>query len=145
MRKILTLLPILLVLTLVGCSKKKSNDIPSDLTQTFSSKYPKAQKVSWHKINQFEYRASFMVNGKKMKATFSEDGGVLSTEKQINKNKLPKGVMSSVTQNYKKSEISEVFKITNKKGTQYQVVVNKNGKKSKMTYDEDGDMIQQGS
>ncbi|HKJ31656.1 MAG TPA: PepSY-like domain-containing protein [Balneolales bacterium] len=145
MRKLIALFPLLFVLTFVGCNHKKSSDIPSAVTQAFSSKFANAQNVKWKKVNEFEYDVTFSNDNKKMKASFSEDGGLLSTTKQINESKLPKEVMSAVTKNYKKSDIAMAYEITNKKGTQYEVDVRQNGKVSDLTFDDTGDLIQQGS
>jgi len=78
-----------------------------------------------------------------MMASLSDDGDLLSTKKEISMNNIPKGVLSTVTRQYKKSSIKDAYKITNKKGTQYEVDISKNGKVTSMTFDDDGDLIQQ--
>ncbi|HKJ46192.1 MAG TPA: PepSY-like domain-containing protein [Balneolales bacterium] len=145
MRKFIVLFPLLLVLIFVGCSKKKvsNSNVPDVVSQALTSKFPQAKSITWKKVNEFEYHASFISNGKKMMASLSDDGDLLSTKKEISMNNIPKGVLSTVTRQYKKSSIKDAYKITNKKGTQYEVDISKNGKVTSMTFDDDGDLIQQ--
>jgi hypothetical protein len=144
MRKFIVLFPLLFVLTIIGCSKKNvsNSNVPDAVSQALTTKFPQAISITWKKVNEFEYHASFISNGKKMMASFSDDGDLLSTKKEISRKNIPKGVLSTVTKKYKKSSISDAYKISNRKGTQYEVDISKNGKITSMTFDDDGDLIQ---
>lgn len=60
-----------------------SNDVPASVQSAFSAKYSTATEVKWedaHENNVQTYKAKFMVNGKKMKAEFDANGGLVKEE-----------------------------------------------------------------
>lgn len=66
---------------------KKKNDfaidaseVPSSVITTFKSKYPKAVNVIWEKATEDgkpSYKAKWLIDGKKIKAEFGEDGSFI--------------------------------------------------------------------
>ena len=60
-----------------------ANDVPAPIQTAFSAKYSTATDVKWedaHENNVQTYKAKFMVNGKKMKAEFDSNGGLVKEE-----------------------------------------------------------------
>ena len=60
-----------------------TNDIPAPVQTAFSAKYSTATDVKWedaHENNVQTYKAKFVVNGKKMKAEFDTNGGLVKEE-----------------------------------------------------------------
>ena len=60
-----------------------TNDVPAPVQTAFSAKYSTATDVKWedaHENNVQTYKAKFMVNGKKMKAEFDANGGLVKEE-----------------------------------------------------------------
>lgn len=61
----------------------KAVDVPATVTSAFSAKYSTATDVKWedaHEDAKKTYKAKFMINGKKMKAEFDENGGFVKEE-----------------------------------------------------------------
>ena len=60
-----------------------ANDVPASVQSAFSAKYSAATDVKWedaHEDGKQTYKAKFIVNGKKMKAEFNTDGGLVKEE-----------------------------------------------------------------
>jgi len=60
-----------------------TNDVPASVQTAFSAKYSTATEVKWedaHENNVQTYKAKFMINGKKMKAEFDTNGGLVKEE-----------------------------------------------------------------
>jgi len=57
-----------------------ASDVPTSVKDAFNSKYSSATDVKWedaHENAQQTYKAKFMLNGKKMKAEFDENGAFI--------------------------------------------------------------------
>jgi hypothetical protein len=94
MKKIFLILALSLSLfTIQSCSSDKkdtgdskelsTNDVPAPVQTAFSAKYSTATDVKWedaHENNVQTYKAKFVVNGKKMKAEFDTNGGLVKEE-----------------------------------------------------------------
>ena len=60
-----------------------TTDVPAPVQTAFSAKYSTATEVKWedaHENNVQTYKAKFMINGKKMKAEFDTNGGLVKEE-----------------------------------------------------------------
>jgi len=60
-----------------------TTDVPASVQTAFSAKYSTATEVKWedaHENNVQTYKAKFMINGKKMKAEFDTNGGLVKEE-----------------------------------------------------------------
>ncbi len=116
---------IVLSFMLVSANAQFRN-IPAEVTDAFSEKYPTASHVKWRdKILTFQ--AEFEEEKQKMKASFSSDGDWIKTEKQLKFASLPAAVIDG----FKKSKYADeiVKDITelddSEKGLQYIIVVKK--------------------
>ncbi len=61
----------------------KANDVPASVQSAFSAKYSTATDIKWedaHEDGKQTYKAKFIVNGKKMKAEFDTNGGLVKEE-----------------------------------------------------------------
>ena len=99
-------------------------DIPSEVTDSFDEKFPKASHVSWKdKITVFQ--ADFEQKNQKVKATFNSKGEWQKTERQLLVTKLP----GTVNDGFKKSKyaaytVRQALEIDDhEKGLLYKVVV----------------------
>jgi curli biogenesis system outer membrane secretion channel CsgG len=57
-----------------------ASEVPSSVINTFNGKYPKAVNVTWEKATEDgkpSYKAKWKIDGKKIKAEFSEDGSFI--------------------------------------------------------------------
>ena len=60
-----------------------TTDVPAPVQTAFSAKYSTATEGKWedaHENNVQTYKAKFMINGKKMKAEFDTNGGLVKEE-----------------------------------------------------------------
>jgi len=60
-----------------------ASDVPASVQSAFSAKYSTATDVKWenaHEDTVTTYKAKFVVNGKKMKAEFDKNGGLVKEE-----------------------------------------------------------------
>ena len=58
-------------------------DVPASVQSAFSAKYSTATDVKWEDASEDTlqtYKAKFVVNGKKMKAEFDKNGGLVKEE-----------------------------------------------------------------
>ena len=63
-------------------AQKFNNDVPQAVLTSFSAKYPQVQLKGW-KTKDKMYIASFVMNNKKYKASYSDDGNWLNTVRNI--------------------------------------------------------------
>ena len=109
---------------LLVTSNAQFRDIPSEVTDSFDEKFPKASHVSWKdKITVFQ--ADFEQKNQKVKATFNAKGEWQKTERQLLVSKLP----GAVNDGFKKSKyaaytVRQAIEIDDhEKGLLYKVVV----------------------
>ena len=60
-----------------------TTDVPAPVQTAFSAKYSTATEVKWedaHENNVHTYKAKFLMNGKKMKAEFDSNGGLVKED-----------------------------------------------------------------
>ena len=101
-------------------------DIPSEVTDSFVAKFPKASHVSWKdKITGFQ--ADFEQKNQKVKATFNSKGEWQKTEKQLLISKLPAAVNDGFNKSkYAAYTVREAVELDDhEKGLMYKVVVKK--------------------
>jgi len=107
----------------------QAQNVPSNVKKAFLKKFPNAQKVRWDKENVHEFEASFMLEGKNMSANFDLQGNWKETEVTIKRNKLPNAVKQALENDYSDKVIHETARITNSKGTFFEVEI-RNAKKT---------------
>src|SRR4249919_2062278 len=62
---------------------ESTTGVPASVQTAFSAKYSTATDVKWedaHENNVQTYKAKFVLNGKKMKAEFDSNGGLVKEE-----------------------------------------------------------------
>lgn len=74
---------------------------PEKIKTAFKEKFPDAKSVRWGNEEKNEWEAEFVMDGKKMSAVFNNDGKWLESEIKVNKNKLPKAVITALNNDYK--------------------------------------------
>ena len=89
----------------LNAQKLKTDDVPGDVTQSFSSEYPSAKISSWALENN-QYVANFKDDGSNGKAYFKNDGTWLQTTYDIPTSEIPLSISKYVTDNYPNYEIS---------------------------------------
>lgn len=145
MKKIFAISLLLVSVSLISCSKKgsKSQDIPDNVSSTFSEMFHNAKNTHWKKINAFIYEADFIQGGKKVAARFSMDGNWQKTTRQINVKNLPKAVDKEIRKNYKNDKITYAGTVRDKTSKNYVIDVKQKKKTTELTYDPQGDLMNQ--
>lgn len=89
----------------LNAQKLKTDDVPGDVTQSFSSEYPSAKLSSWM-LEGEQYVANFKDDGSNGKAYFTNDGTWVKTTYEIPTSEIPLSISKYVTENYPNYEIS---------------------------------------
>jgi hypothetical protein len=106
----------------VFAQKLDASKVPGAVKNAFVSHFPAIKAEKWEKEKN-NYEANFTSEGKKMAALFNSKGEWLETEKAIEKNELPAGVLAYVQKNYK-GAIKETARIEKVNDVNYEVNVN---------------------
>ncbi|MBQ7735005.1 MAG: PepSY-like domain-containing protein [Bacteroidales bacterium] len=91
--------------TSLNAQKLKTDDVPGDVTQSFTSEYPSAKLSSWA-LEGDQYVAIFKDDGSNGKAYFTNDGTWVKTTYDIPTSEIPLSISKYVTENYPNYEIS---------------------------------------
>ena len=89
----------------LNAQKLKTDDVPGDVTQSFSSEYPSAKISSWV-LEDNQYVATFKDDGSIGKAYFKNDGTWVKTTYDIPTSEIPLSISKFVTEHYPNYEIS---------------------------------------
>ncbi len=145
MKNIITIFLFLISGSLISCSKKgsKNQDIPDNVSSTFSEMFHNAKDTHWKKINAFIYEADFLQNGEKVAARFSMDGNWQKTTRQINVKDLPKAVDKEIRKKYKNDKITYAGTVKDMTSKNYVIDVKQKKKTTELTYDSEGDLMNQ--
>lgn len=85
--------------------KINPDDVPGDVSQSFTFEYPDGKVTSWSLENN-QYVATFKSDGSSGKAYFATDGNWLQSVYTIPKTELPLSITNYVSENYPYYEIS---------------------------------------
>lgn len=77
MKKIIPAIVVIFLFSALACNQTK---VPDKVSAAFAAKYPSAQNVKWDKESATEFEAEFVMNGKKMSASFDADGNMITQE-----------------------------------------------------------------
>lgn len=145
------LFPLLIIGVFIGTISCAQTNVPTVVKDAFSNNFPDAQSVEWE-AEDGEYEAEFVLDGKKMQASFNASGAWLETETAIKKSALPAVVQQAIANGFAGFSIQEVeqlstpewsnaYEVELKKGKEtVEVVFSDTGKVlHKETEDDDGE------
>lgn len=92
-----------------------SAEVPDPVKNAFAKLYPNAKVDQWVKEGN-AYEAEFKTEKKEMAVSFSMNGQVIETEKEISTKELPQGVTDYVAKNLKGKKIKKATSVTDNKG-----------------------------
>ena len=93
-------------------SEATSTSTPGQEAQeNFKARYPQAENVEWGTDSNGYQEASFVFNGKKLRADFDKDGSWIETEESIKYEDLPSTVREIIEADYDKDDISEIEEV----------------------------------
>lgn len=117
-------------------------DVPSNVQNTFKSKYPTATDVEWYDEEDGTYAAYFYVNEQSKTANFNSTGAWTGTSTLIDNSEMPEVVSKAISTAYAGAEInsSTLVEIPNALN-QYEVSIETNNTTVMLTYDEKGELL----
>lgn len=116
-------------------------DLPSNVAEDFSFKYPKLSKVDWEKDGK-KYKASFDVEQYAHEVIYDKNGNVVSQEIALPVASLPADVFSGIKKNFPDVTVQEANQIVEKGRISYKVnLVDENNAAEKVILAPDGRII----
>jgi Protein of unknown function (DUF2874). len=131
-------------ISMISVSAFSQKNPPENIKKEFIKKYAIAQSVKWDSEGKNEWEAEFIMDSKKMSASFDNSGKWIESETVITEKELPASVVSTLNkdyQGYKKGHIEifenpeiKGFELGLKKGkTSIEIIIDNNGKIIKKT------------
>jgi hypothetical protein len=123
-------------------------DLPKAVTEAIKKRFPKAEIKSAEKGEEDEkpiFEAGIKSDGHNIDVTLTPDGDILSFEKTVKENELPKAVKESLGEKYPHATIKLVEEVwENDKLTGYEAtVVTADKKKIAVTFDPAGKLVEE--
>lgn len=97
-----------------------SQDVPSDISQDFTAKYPNLTKVDWEKDGK-HYKASFDVQNFAHQIVYDQTGKVISHEFGLPVSSLPADVSGGLKKNFPDLQIKQADQIVENGHVSYQL------------------------
>ncbi len=126
MKNLFYLSALALMFIISSCGNSGKN-LPENIKNAFTEKFPNATDVKWDMENASEWEAEFKMDGKEYSANFDIKGAWMETEYAIEKSDIPEVVKTSIETDFPEysievSEVSEtadgkVFEFELKKGS----------------------------
>ena len=101
--------------TLANAQTVKEAEVPANVKQGFSKKYPGSKVEKWEKEGA-DYEAEFELNKVESSAVFTSDGTFKEVEQEIKMSALPKMATDYCTKTYVGYKMAEAAKITHASG-----------------------------
>jgi len=97
-----------------------AQDLPADINQDFSAKYPNLTKVDWEKDGK-HYKATFTVEKSAHEVVYDQNGKVVLQQFGLPVSSLPTGVFGGLKKNFPDLQVQEAIQIEEKGYVSYQV------------------------
>lgn len=111
--------------------------------QAFHRKYPAARAIDWRKDDHGYHEAHFELDGKSLRADFTDDGRWVETERSVDYDELPDAVKAVVKDKYDPDDVVEVEFVDHaEKGQFYDVELEDKGEKFDVEITVDGRIIE---
>ncbi|MFN8356231.1 MAG: PepSY-like domain-containing protein [Spirosomataceae bacterium] len=139
MRKSLTLLAVMFIVSLASAQKVPNKEVPTVVKNGLQKQFPNAKNVKWEKEDG-NYEAGFEINETDYSVLLGATGNIIETETEISIESLPATVKAYLAKHYTKQKIKEAAKIIDAKGTiTYEAEV----KGKDLLFDKNGNFIKQ--
>lgn len=99
MKKLIFLLAIMGLFSGSYAQTPGQEDVPAKVIRSFEKSYPKISTVEWTKLGD-DFKASYTMDNKSMSVTYSSNGKIKETEKELSISQLPTPVLKYVNDNY---------------------------------------------
>src|SRR5690349_2047647 len=118
-----------LVLTMAVTAANATPDpVSKEVQESFKKEFPNSQALSWNAVGEF-MRATFLLDGQRTEAYFSEDGILQGSVRYLFFSQLPLAVMKAVEKRYTEPDALDVYEITNDEGTSYRITLDSQDKR----------------
>lgn len=115
--------------------------ISKEVQAAFKKEFPKSEVLSWNTVGELS-RATFLLDGHRTDAYFSEDGLLQGTVRSLFFNQLPLAAITAVEKRYTAADVIEVYEITNLEGTAYRITLDSQEKRFRIKIDANGNITQ---
>ena len=151
MKNLSVLILAITMFSFTACGQSAKN-VPSEVKNAFSQKFPEATKVKWDKENATEWEAEFILNGVEYSANYDKSGTWMETEYKIASSELPAAVQAALEEQFGEYELDlaevtetaegKLFELGLKKGKEeMEISIDMNGKVLKKAQAEEEDEI----
>ncbi|WP_448702102.1 PepSY-like domain-containing protein [Mucilaginibacter sp. AW1-3] len=97
-----------------------TDDLPADITQDFSAKYPNMTKVDWEKDGK-HYKATFSVDQCAHQLVYDQNGKMIAQQFGLPVSSLPADVFNGLKKNFPELKIAEVAQLEEKGKVSYKL------------------------
>ncbi len=129
----------LLCLLAISAAANDPSPISKEVQDAFKKEFPAAQLLNWNSVGEFQ-QATFLLDGHRAQAYFSEDARLLGIIRSLFFSQLPLAAMTAIDKRYSEADVMEVYEITNDEGTNYNITLESLGKKFKVKVDANGNI-----
>lgn len=114
----------LIALTSLNSFTVKAQDInvSAAVTNAFNSSFKNASDVQWKDGGSY-YKADFTLNGQYVTAFYNESATLMAVTKNVSFVQLPVTLQTSLKAGYDEFWISELFELSDERGTSYYATV----------------------
>jgi hypothetical protein len=141
MKKICLSLSFMLAIAVASATANDPAEISKEVQAAFKKEFPGSEVLNWNTIGEFS-RATFLLDGHRIDAYFSEDGRLQGSIRTLFFNQLPLATMTAVDKRYAAAEVIEVYEITNDEGTNYRITLDSREKRFRVKVDANGNITQ---
>lgn len=143
MKKISMLLVVAVFFLTQACAQKAQ--VPVQVKQAFTQKFPTAKKAKWDKENATEWEVEFKMNHQEYSANFATDGTWKETEYEIKKSDIPTAVKQTLNTDFTGYDIEEVEVSETPEGKVYEFALEKGENDLEVAIAPDGSVVKKES
>lgn len=140
MKNLMLMIAVVSIFCFTACGQA-GKVVPEKVKTAFSQKFPGASKVKWDKENDHEWEAEFKIEGENTSATFDNNGNWLETEMEIDIDKLPEAVISTLNNEFKEYRMENVEYIEKSEYKGYEIKLEAHEADTEVVIDSNGTIL----
>ena len=122
MKKLLSLLPVLLIISATSFATPAPDPANKKVTETFIKLFANAESVQWQQTSTF-IKAQFQLNGTHLSAYFTPDAEFMGVSRNLTSTQLPLYLLADLKKNYSQYWITELFEYASADADDYYVTL----------------------
>ena len=148
MQSTLALLVCLVVGSLARADEEKLplDKLPAKVKEAVKAKFPDAELVSAEKEKEdgkIVFEVAIKNKGQNIEVTLTEEGKIVSIEKEITVKQLPPAVAEAFEKKYPKATVAKVEEVSEGEKTKFELLITVGGKKLEVTFDPQGKFLEE--